>query len=161
MTCKVNRCSEKGKSYYCRLCGCKNSKHFSQDCPKGRRLYHGTRLPIIKGISSEGLQPSTTGHLGPGIYFAESFNVAKAISRHRGAGKGGAVFEYNVNLGRIKYLGKKDKRDTWQYEEYDSAEATHPSWPGLKTEEFAEHCLKDPKKFSVRKVGITNGHVDG
>ena len=64
MTCKVNRCSEKGKSYYCRLCGCKNSKHFSQDCPKGRRLYHGTRLPIIKGISSEGLQPSTTGHLG-------------------------------------------------------------------------------------------------
>ena len=163
MSCKVNRCSEKHKSHYCRLCGCKNAKHFSQDCPKGRRLYHGTRLSSIKGISSEGLQPSTKGRLGPGIYFAESFNDAKEISLHRGAGEGGAVFECNVNLGRIKYLRKRRKRDlyTWRYEEYDSAEATHPPWPGVKTEEFTEYCLKDPKKCSVRKVAITNGHVDG
>ena len=153
----------KKKSHDCRLCGRKKSKHFSQDCPKGRRLYHGTGLSGIKEISSEGLQPSTRCLLGLGTYFVESFNDAKEIALHRGAGEGGTVFECNVNLGRMKYLGKKNKRDlyTWRYEEYHPAEATHPQWFGDKTEEFVEYCLKDPKKCNVWKVARTNGHADG
>ena len=163
MTCKVYGCSEKHKSHYCRLCGCENSKHFSQDCLKGRKLYHGTRLSSIKGISSKGLQPSTNGRLGSGIYFTDSFNVAKEISLHREAGEGGAVFECNVNLGKIKSLSKKDKKYlcTWKHKKYDSVKAIHPPWPRINSKEFTEYCLKDPKKCSVRKVAITNGHVDG
>lgn len=49
VTCRVYGCSEKHKSHYCRLCACENSKHFSQDCPKGRRLYYWTRLSSIRG----------------------------------------------------------------------------------------------------------------
>ena len=157
------RFSEKHKSHHCRLCGAKNSNHFSQDCRKGRKLYHGTSLSSIKGISSKGLQPSTSGRLGPGIYFADSFDVAKGISLHRDPGEGGAVFECNVNLGRIKNLGKRDKRGLykWQYGTFDSAKAIHPPWPDIKGNEFTEYCLKDPKKCSVRKVAITNAHDDG
>ena len=142
---------------------CKNSQDFSQDCCKGRSPYHGTRLSSIKGISSKGLQPSTKGRLGPGIYFTDSFNVAKEISLHREAGEGGAVFECNVNLGKIKSLSKRDKTYlcTWRYEKYDSAKAIHPPWPRINSKEFTEYCLKDPKNSSVRKLTITNVHDDG
>ena len=136
--------------------------HFSQDCPKGRRLYHGTRLSSIKGITSKGLQPSSSGRLGPGIYFTQNFDVAKRISLHRDE-RGGAVFECNVNLGRIKNLGKKNKRGLykWQDGEFDSARAIHPPWPRINSNKFTEYCLKDPEKCTVTKVAISNAHDDG
>ena len=161
MNCRVCGCSEKHRSHYCRLCGLKNSTHFSQDCPQGRILYHGTRLLSIKGISSEGLRPSPGGRLGPGIYFAESYKVAETISLYRcgrDKGNGAAVFECNVNLGKIKDL-MGGASCQWQTEDFDSAKAIHPQWAGAG--EFIEFCLKDDRKCSVRKVVVTQGHIDG
>ena len=161
MTCRVRGCSEKHKSHYCRLCGLKNSTHFSQDCPQGRTLYHGTRLSSIKGISYEGLRPSTQGRLGPGVYFAESYKVAETISLNRDGrdkGNGAAVFECNVNLGKIKNL-KEDAGSKWQNRDFDSARSIHPRWAGAA--DFIEFCLKDHRKCSVRKVAVTEGHIDG
>ena len=161
MTCRVRGCSEKHKSHYCRLCGLKNSTHFSQDCPQGRTLYHGTRLSSIKGISYEGLRPSTQGRLGPGVYFAESYKVAETISLNRDGrdkGNGAAVFECNVNLGKIKNL-KEDAGSKWQNRDFDSAKSIHPRWAGAA--DFTEFCLKDNRKCSVRKVTVTEGHIDG
>ena len=160
VTCGVPDCRERHASHYCRLCGCKTSTHYSIDCPKGVILYHGTRLSTIKKISYEGLRPSEKGRLGPGVYFTDSLQDAKDISSDKrfGQGKGGAVFECMVYLGRMKSLGRATG-SMWQYENYDSAETIHPAWYGPK--EFTEICLKDAKKCSVRKVMVTDGRVEG
>ena len=160
MTCRVLGCSERHRSHYCRLCGNQDSSHYSQDCPEGKMLYHGTILSSIKGISEEGLRLSTYGRLGPGVYFTDDFQVAETISLNRDqeGNNGGAVFECNVNLRRIKDL-IRDTGSEWQNERYDFAQTIHPSWYG--TTEFTEFCLKDARKCSVRKVTVTEGRVDG
>ena len=159
MTCRVPGCSERHRSHYCRLRSNQDSSHYSQDCPEGKILYHGARLSSIKGISEEGLRPSTAGRLGPGISFTDDFQVAETISLKRGQeGNGGAVFECKVNLRHIKDLIRGTGLE-WQNEGYDSAQTIHPSW--YNTGEFTEFCLKDASKFSARKVTVTEGRVDG
>ena len=130
-----------------------------QDCPEGKILYHGIRLSSIKGISEKGLRPSTSGRLGPGVYFTDDFQVAETISLNRGQeGNGGAVFEFKVNLRHIKDLIRGTGSE-WQNEGYDSAQTIHPSW--YDTGEFTEFCLKDARKCSVRKIKVTEDRVDG
>ena len=112
ITCRVPECSKRHKTHYCHLCGRENSTHYSQNCPKGRILYHGTRLSSIKKISCKGLRPGINGRLGPGVYFTDSLQVAENIVQNRGSGNGGAVFECMVNLGRIKSL-RRSKGSLW------------------------------------------------
>ena len=160
VTCRVPECSKRHKTHYCHLCGRENSSHYSQNCPKGRILYHGTRLSSVKRISYKGLRPGINGRLGPGVYFTDSLQVAENISQNRGSGNGGAVFECMVNLGRIKYL-RRSKDSFWQNEEFDSAQAIHPPCTGISTGEFTEFCLKDARKCSLRRVTVTEGHDEG
>ena len=160
VTCRVPECSKRHKTHYCQLCGLENSSHYSQNCPKGRILYHGTRLSNIKKISYKGLRPGGNGRLGPGVYFTDSLQVAEKISQNRGCGNGGAVFECMVNLGRIKSL-RRNKGSMWQNEEFDSAQAIHPPCSGIATREFTEFCLKDARKCSIRSMTVTEGHDEG
>ena len=160
VTCRVPECSKRHKTHYCHLCGRENSSHYSQNCPKGRILYHGTRLSSVKRISYKGLKPGINGRLGPGVYFTDSLQIAENISQNRGSGNGGAVFECMVNLGRIKYL-RRSKDSFWQNEEFDSAQAIHPPCTGISTGEFTEFCLKDARKCSLRRVTVTEGHDEG
>ena len=160
VTCRVPECSKRHKTHYCHLCGRENSSHYSQNCPKGRILYHGTRLSSVKRISYKGLRPGINGRLGPGVYFTDSLQVAENISQNRGSGNGGAVFECMVNLGRIKYL-RRSKDSFWQNEEFDSAQAIHPPLTGISTGEFTEFCLKDARKCSLRRVTVTEEHDEG
>ena len=160
VTCRVPECSKRHKTHYCPLCGLENSSHYSQNCPKGRILYHGTRLSNIKKISYKGLRPGGNGRLGPGVYFTDSLQVAEKISQNRGCGNGGAVFECMVNLGRIKFL-RRNKGSMWQNEEFDSAQAIHPPCSGIATREFTEFCLKDARKCSIRSMTVTEGHDEG
>ena len=144
---------------YCRLCSNQDCSHYSQDRHEGKILYHGTRLSSIKGISEEGLRPSTAGRLDPGIYFTDDFQVAETISLNRGQeGNGRAVFECKVNLRNMKDLIRGTGSE-WQNEEYDSAQTIHTSW--YNTGEFTEFYLKDTSKRSIRKVTVTEGRVDG
>ena len=83
--------------------------------------------------------------------------MASLISHHRGTGTGEAVFECNVNLGRIKGLGVTSSSD-WRNEGFDSARGLHPPW--ADAQEFTEFCLKNEKKCSVRKVTVTDGNVE-
>ena len=148
------------QQYYCRLCDGYTTGHFSMNCPKGKTLYHGTRLSSIQGITYKSLQPSINGRLGPGIYFTDNFEIAKQISLRFDNELGGAVFECNVNRELVKELGDKNLV-AWQNEGYNSASALHPPWYGLNTGYFKEYCLKDPRKCSLKRVTVTQGYVDG
>ena len=97
--CRVYECKEEHKYHYCLLCDDSNSDHMAWNCPYGVNLYHGTKainlIPIV--IEKEGLKPSTSGRLGPGIYFATR-DIAWKIAKYRDKGKMGAVIKCRVNL---------------------------------------------------------------
>jgi hypothetical protein len=61
-------------------------------------LYHGTRVEATSNITLQGLQPSTSGRLGSGIYFA-TLDTAKRIGQFRNNGTAVVVFHCKVNLG--------------------------------------------------------------
>ena len=159
MTCKVHGCIEKHTSYYCSLCGCKDSAHSSHDCPQGTVLYHGTRLSSIKGVTEEDLKLTSNGCLWQGIHSGESFKDAENVSLHKGEGISIVVFECRVNLGKVKDLNeKKENLTKWRNEKFDSARAIHPSLGDPN--KYTELCLKNARKCIIIRVVVTQGYVD-
>ena len=115
-------------------------------------------MTSIAGISRSGLQKSSDGRLGGGVYFVESYEEAKSIASHRGNGSVTAVFECNVRLGKLADL-KKSNNSNWQ-SQYNSAKAVHPPWAGIE-KDFIEFCLLDDKYCSVKKVWLISGDLEG
>ena len=140
--CKVARCTLEHRQHFCLLCKDKDSDHFSSECPKSLTLFHGTHIRAIKLIAFESLKESTSGTLGPGIYFVENYEEAESISQYRKKPEDGSctvVFECQVYLGNHVYLGKTPTEE-WQGS-YDSASSIHGSWANID-HDFKEYCLK-------------------
>mmetsp|Transcript_21659 Transcript_21659/g.34744 ORF Transcript_21659/g.34744 Transcript_21659/m.34744 type:complete len:183 (-) Transcript_21659:474-1022(-) len=163
MPCKLrkNGCTEHHDRHYCRVCGDRNASHFAKDCPHGILLYHGTPIDCLVSISKCGgspLRPSTKGRLGAGVYLA-NYQEAVNVSKHRSNGKGICVVGVRVNLGKTKKVGSSgDATGSWQAH-YDSAEAMHPPWAGMKYG-FKEWCLKNPRKLRIVSVEVFNAKLD-
>ena len=149
--CRVPKCKESHESHYCRLCEEDDTDHFSNQCPYGVVLYHGTRLKSIKGIAEHELNPGDDDNrLGAGVYFATTFDVAKSIAQGTmdPSATGAAVFECNVYLGQTIDFGH-DIGKLW-HSNYDSATAIHPPWTreGAASHYFPEYCVKHAHKCS-------------
>ena len=90
-------------------------------------LYHGTTIDAaIKIINEKHFIPSTSGNLGPGVYFTDDKDTAAKIGKHRSKRKGlpGCV----VFKCRVK-----------AYERY-CQKSNHEEWPGV-CDPFIVFCL--------------------
>lgn len=166
-------CPYHHQAHKCKHCGDKDADHRSTYCPKIRRrgyrvpdcnpgieLCHGTKMENMPGISRDGLFPSKSGRLGPGIYFTEE-QYAKQIAKYRGNGKGQCVIYCMVNLGRMKDVGSgHDLSGSWANNGYDSCKAQHPNWAGIN-HSFPEYCLKNKTKCKIRKVELVDVVING
>lgn len=136
--CKVPGCKEKHTKHYCRICSSGDSDHFSSVCPEGADMYHGTRVNFVSPICEQGLKPSETGCLGPGVYFTKR-QFAETIAKDRGAGTGVAVFRARVNVK-------------------DCSHRMHEPWAGIKTD-FPEWCLTS-KRMVLQSVFLMDGEIN-
>jgi hypothetical protein len=99
--CRASGCTFNHAKHDCYLCHNHDSDHISGNCPNRRAavLGHGTRVAAASSISLNGLQPSTIGRLGPGIYFG-TIETARMVASHRNNGTAVVVFHCQVDLGK-------------------------------------------------------------
>ena len=152
---------------YCRLCN--NYNHSTKNCSATTTLYHGTKVSNVTSICRNGLNASSSGRIGPGVYFAGSKDIAKKIASYRGSGTGTCVVICKVNLGKLKYSydsqnkyeNVKDKDGSWN-KSYDSCRAEHPSWKSAGIySSFTEWCVSDKNRCCVIGLELVDGTVDG
>lgn len=110
-------------------------------------------------FSKTGLNASTSGRLGPGLYLTtkdEAFKIAK----YRNSGTGVAVFEVHVNVGKTYDNGSADDNSgSWASKGYDSCTGNHPAW--CDNASFKEWVIKDPRKIRIKAVHLVDGVIDG
>ena len=101
-------------------------------CPQGIDLYHGTRCESLSPISASGLNASTQGRLGPGVYLTTLENATQ-IASHRGQGSGIIVLKCRVNLQSIKDMGTAGAPDKikWPEPNYNSLTGMHLASAGI------------------------------
>ncbi|CAF4979131.1 unnamed protein product [Rotaria magnacalcarata] len=122
-------------------------------------LFHGTRCSSADSILAHGLNPSTEGRLGPGIYLTTR-KAARWVAEHRGNGEMWCVFEVEVDLGHEKVLDgeQDDKRGTWRHEGFHSCRTTHPTWDNVTPKPFPEWCVCNAANCKI--VGmVQSGHI--
>ncbi|CDW80360.1 gig2-like protein [Stylonychia lemnae] len=140
-SCRISECKKNHALHYCNICENKNSDHLPRNCPHGIEVFHGTAVQNIPSILENGLQPSTNGTLGRGIYFAKGIEALQ-ISVHRGDGSGFAVFKCKVNPKYCKT-------------------SVHPQWQGVTNSEFQEWCLQDCSKYAFVGLFLIQSIVKG
>ena len=113
-------------------------------------MYHGTSQAAaiqIKRGGVHGLQPSTNGMLGAGVYCSRELQKARRYATGNG---GGVIFELRVRPGKVKAIRSMGHplQQTWHQAGYDTA------WvpPGVNPSGLEEDCVWDPKR--VRIVGV-------
>ena len=113
-------------------------------------MYHGTSQAAaiqIKRGGVHGLQPSTSGMLGAGVYCSRELQKARAYAKGNG---GGVIFELRVRPGKVKAIRSMGHplQQTWHQAGYDTA------WvpPGVNPSGLEEDCVWDPQR--VRIVGV-------
>ena len=113
-------------------------------------MYHGTSLSAarqIKAGGEHGLQPSTKGMLGPGVYCSRDITKARNYAYHS---EGGVIFELRVKPGKVKAIRSipHPLQHSWHAQGYDTA------WvpPGVNPNKHEEDCVWDPQR--VRIVGV-------
>ena len=160
--CRVVGCDKQHKQHFCKLCEERNTTHFRSECPKGKRLYHGTHIRAVKPIATEGLN-TTRGQLGEGIYFVETYEEAKSISYFRQKINKDiqpvscvptVVIECQVYLGRHTDLDGPSRNGTWHLE-YASASNIHLPWGGIDYD-FKEYCLKNKDRCLVTAIHLND-----
>ncbi|TNV76669.1 hypothetical protein FGO68_gene10814 [Halteria grandinella] len=139
--CKAADCTEAHTKHYCKICKSSDSNHKARNCPQGINLYHGTKVSVISKIISEGLNPSTSGRIGPGIYFA-NLDTAMHVANSRGQGTGTVVVRCRVNASKCKT-------------------GHHPKWEGVTPTSFDEWCLQDSTSYRITGILLVNGVIDG
>jgi len=157
--------SQKPQCKYGSACYRKNPEHlamFDHTCPiethpgKEWTMYHGTsksNAVRIKAGGTHGLQPSTSGMLGAGVYCSRDFTKARNYSHHS---EGGVVFNLRVKPGRVKAIRSipDPLQKTWHAQGYDTA------WVpvGVNPNGHEEDCVWDPRR--VRIVGVAWSDCD-
>ena len=105
------------------------------------RLYHGTVHRHAANLDKIGLQPSSQGRLGPGIYLAQK-DVATAVATSQNKDKSIYMVEVEVDVGNMKYQGEQDDwAGKWNGEGYDSCHGIHWPWEGVSERSFPEWCI--------------------
>ena len=115
------------------------------------RLFHGTSSANAQSISAHGWRPSTSGRLGPGVYFTMQ-SAASAIAKSRSHGNNSSIIEVEVDVGHMKVLtgNQDDNNGDWYSQGYHACKTLHPGWCGVP--EFPEWCIRD--LFRLRIISI-------
>lgn len=72
--------------------------------------FHQTTIAAAKSILTTNFRPSENGMIGPGIYFANNYDITD--HKKRGCGEGGAIFCAKIDMGRVfEIVSKDDQRD--------------------------------------------------
>ena len=117
------------------------------------RLFHGTKCEHGGSIHTEGLQASTKGRLGPGVYLTTQKEALK-VAEHRGYGKSVYCIEVEVDVGHMKTLkgNGDDLRGSWSSHRYHTCKSHHPPGVGVLHYSFPEWCVKNPSRLKI--VGV-------
>lgn len=114
-------------------------------------VYHGTTSARADSILREGIRPSRSGMLGPGIYVSADYNKAwrEAKKKVRQDRKGQPnVLEFVADVGNVMIIDNKDHPQRWNWQHtHDSA------WVPPNTRDMCpiggseETCLTDPGRL--------------
>lgn len=87
--------------------------------------YHQTSVRFAQQIIESNFQPSSTGMLGPGIYFAINYNATEGKAKNKGA-----CFVALINLGRVEEISVRPiERNPPIQDGYDSKYYHHENGP--------------------------------
>ncbi len=93
--------------------------------------FHQTTIAAAKSILTTSFKPSSSGMIGPGIYFANNYDITEH-KRNQGT-EGGAIFCARIDLGKVFEITSKDEaRDLSRF--YNSKYLHHLG--GEKFDEF-------------------------
>lgn len=147
-------CRENHTKHTCVVCGGRDTKHRSGDCPKRfkARMFHGTKKIHKDSILANGMKGSPGGRLGPGVYATTSLEAARKVANtFHGAGAG-IIVELEVNLGNCRQMWDQEQNNWQEGGKWDSCYAKHPPWLGL--DHVREFVIPDATRCKV--VGITD-----
>jgi hypothetical protein len=83
--------------------------------------YHQTTIQAAKSILTTAFKPSKSGMLGPGIYFANNYEITD--HKRNQSTEGGAIFCAKIDLGRVHEM--YNKNDTLDYSRYFNSKYLH------------------------------------
>lgn len=121
-------------------------------------LYHGTSVLYSDSIERNGLQSSSGGCLGCGVYLAclEKARNFALDAPFRQKGEGAVVFKVNVLVRNPKYITGNDEKGKWRTEGHDSV-CTNKTQFSRRP----EWCIADPSQCKiVSKAIIYYGNVN-
>jgi len=122
----------------------------------GTRMYHGTSVENARAImSTHRFHPSSSGQLGPGIYFADlekATHFARDASK-RGKGGGAAIVEILLKTSMtINFLDGPDPSGDWRMGGFDVAYTPHTS-----ESRHGEWCVCSPEHIMLCSMKILSG----
>lgn len=124
--------------------------------PKNRgiyTMYHGTSVANARLIIANGIQQSSKGMLGKGVYVSRDRSKAERYPL-KWPDADRVVLELRVRVGRVKRIDKDNHplQYTWSSQGYDTAWV--PPKCGMKAvpSGLEEDCVFDPKRVQV--VGV-------
>jgi hypothetical protein len=163
MHCLASGCTENHNTHQCYLCGNNNSNHISANCSNRYNcfLYHGTRIYSLFPITMNGILPSSSGRLGPGVYLS-TLDSARTIAHHRNNGQAVVVLKFRCNLGSVKtyQTGVDNNSGDWIREGYQSAHGMHPPWANIN-HYFREWVVKDVSQIQLVAIELVDGVYNG
>lgn len=131
--------------------------------PKDRgiyTMYHGTSVANARLIIANGIQQSSKGMLGVGVYVSRDRKKAERYPL-KSPNSDRVVLELRVRVGRVKRIDKDNHplQYTWNANGYDTAWV--PPNCGMKAvpSGLEEDCVFDPKRVEVIGVARADGAV--
>ena len=93
--------------------------------------FHQTTIAAAKSILTTTFRPSETGMIGPGIYFANNYDITE--HKRNQSTEGGAIFCARIDMGKVyEIVSKDDQRDLSKF--YNTKYLHHMG--GEKFDEF-------------------------
>lgn len=101
--------------------------------------FHQTTIEAAKSILASNFLPSKTGMLGPGIYFANNYDITE--HKRNQSTEGGAIFCAKIDMGKVLEIrDKMDDRDV--HKQYNSKYLHHQGG-----EKFDEYVVYSPDQI--------------
>lgn len=106
--------------------------------------FHQTTIEAAKSILTSNFLPSKNGMLGPGIYFANNYDVTE--HKRNQSTEGGAIFCAKIDLGRVLEIrDKMDNRDVHKL--YNSKYLHHQG--GEKFDEYVVYSADQIIEYTI------------
>ena len=122
--------------------------------------YHGTSAEAAQDIITNGFKRSTRGMLGPGVYWSDTLDKAKAYPLGIPADQR-VILHVGVRPGKTCKIDRQghELQTTWHKPEHGYDTAWVPPHCGMVASGLSEDCTYDPARFTILSVSHDRGQT--